>query len=190
MSDDLQLPEGWSIHEDEVGRRFYANVATGESSWDPPPGSILPPPEPCPPPRAYPEAEGPPTDEEVQLVQAVRTWFMQTEMEQHFKDAEAFADRHCHVFDLSSMEHKLEYTELHHKFQNFFEEKLNLFLGTIGRTPEEFYIAFQKCAKTDDKADQMAEIMTIAMDYEFFCQIMAEKKRALGPPPPPPGPPP
>lgn len=30
------LPEGWTAHQDAEGRTFYANAATGESSWEAP----------------------------------------------------------------------------------------------------------------------------------------------------------
>eukprot|EP00929_Paragymnodinium_shiwhaense_P063772 TRINITY_DN318_c0_g1_i1.p1 TRINITY_DN318_c0_g1~~TRINITY_DN318_c0_g1_i1.p1 ORF type:complete len:211 (+),score=33.15 TRINITY_DN318_c0_g1_i1:93-635(+) len=44
------LPDGWSAHQDAEGRTFYANAATGESSWEPPagyaPAADVPPPYP------------------------------------------------------------------------------------------------------------------------------------------------
>ena len=40
--DSLVLPEGWTSHMDEKsGRQYYANRATGGTSWEPPPGSTL-----------------------------------------------------------------------------------------------------------------------------------------------------
>ena len=38
--DSLALPEGWTAHVDEKsGKQYYANRATGATSWQPPPGS-------------------------------------------------------------------------------------------------------------------------------------------------------
>jgi hypothetical protein len=34
------LPEGWTEHQDAEGRTFYANVSTGESSWERPSAAI------------------------------------------------------------------------------------------------------------------------------------------------------
>merc|ERR1711871_807780 len=109
-------------------------------------------------------------------VQMVHDWFFQTEMERHFIDAAAFADEHCMVFEPELNEHKLVYTDLHNQFRRLFEDKLHNYLASIGHSPEAFYEAFQKTSKVDPNSQSMADLMWCALDYEFFCQLMCERK--------------
>lgn len=49
------LPEGWTAHQDAEGRTFYANAATGESSWEVPAAAYTAPATQAPPYDALPE---------------------------------------------------------------------------------------------------------------------------------------
>mmetsp|Transcript_49769 Transcript_49769/g.105997 ORF Transcript_49769/g.105997 Transcript_49769/m.105997 type:complete len:180 (-) Transcript_49769:13-552(-) len=170
MATNCTLPEGWTAHEDTVsGKTFYSNAA-GETAWDPPIGTIF---------HDAPAGLPPLGDEgwEEPLVNAVKKWFMETEMQALFESATEFADAHCEVFDPYLGEHKLEYTELHKQFRQLFEDKLNNFLASLGYSPEHFYLAFEKCIDRDAETKGMADIMWCCLDYEFFCQIMCERKR-------------
>ena len=35
-----QLPDDWAKDEDMDGNKYYYSTSTGETSWDPPPGSV------------------------------------------------------------------------------------------------------------------------------------------------------
>eukprot|EP00931_Biecheleriopsis_adriatica_P105926 TRINITY_DN80446_c0_g1_i1.p1 TRINITY_DN80446_c0_g1~~TRINITY_DN80446_c0_g1_i1.p1 ORF type:complete len:168 (+),score=55.78 TRINITY_DN80446_c0_g1_i1:28-504(+) len=118
------------------------------------------------------------TPEDNRIVEEVKNWFMCTEMEALVQTAVQFADANCAIFEPELGEHKLEYTRLHNEFKQLFEERLNGFLATIGTTPEAFYAAFEKCAHTES-ASCMADLMYTCLQYEFFCQIMCERKREL-----------
>lgn len=165
------LAEGWAALVDAEGRTYYANAATGETSWEPPvaasaeAGHIAS------------QAEQDAWDE--QIVNAVQKWFLETEMEQLFFDATAFADQHCEVFEPALGEHKLVYKQLHEQFQQLFLDKLNAFLASIGQPMEAFEAAFEKLVKKDAGAQTMAELMWCVLDYEFFCQLMCERKKEL-----------
>mmetsp|Transcript_112562 Transcript_112562/g.303895 ORF Transcript_112562/g.303895 Transcript_112562/m.303895 type:complete len:166 (-) Transcript_112562:153-650(-) len=144
----------------------------------PPPPLPLPPPAPLPPLADYVGEDGIIGDGwEKPLVDAVQKWFMESEMMTLFADASAFADLHCDVFELELKEHKLEYTALHNQFRQVFEDKLNGYLASIGYTPEHFYVAYEKCVDRDSGTKTMGEIMWCCLEYEFFCQIMCERKR-------------
>lgn len=54
----MSLPEGWLAHVDGEGRTFYNNSITGESSWDPPAGTVDVPPPYAPDADALPEGWG------------------------------------------------------------------------------------------------------------------------------------
>mmetsp|Transcript_3269 Transcript_3269/g.6622 ORF Transcript_3269/g.6622 Transcript_3269/m.6622 type:complete len:143 (-) Transcript_3269:2-430(-) len=129
-----------------------------------------------------------PTPEQEALVEAVKTWFMQTEMEALFQAASDFADQHCEVFEPELGEHKLEYTVLHNQFREIFEGKLLDFLTSMGQTQEAFDAAFEACVSADANTQVMGELMWCALNYEFFCSLMcekrAERRRALGDAPP------
>ncbi|CAJ1403225.1 unnamed protein product [Effrenium voratum] len=131
------------------------------------------------------------TGEEEELVQQVKKWFTCTEMEALVQTAVQFADANCAVFEPELGEHKLVYTQLHNEFKQLFEDRLNSFLASIGATPEAFYAAMEKSAN-EGEVQTMAELMYTCLQYEFFCQIMCERKRELearqaaGLPPPPP----
>uniref|UniRef100_A0A7S1WPJ6 Cilia- and flagella-associated protein 36 n=1 Tax=Alexandrium catenella TaxID=2925 RepID=A0A7S1WPJ6_ALECA len=114
--------------------------------------------------------------EEAALVERVKQWFMGLEAEELIKTAYAFADQNCHLFEPELGEHKLVYTELHHQFRQLFEDKLNAFLASLGCSPEAFYVAFEKCSKVDPGTETMAELMYCCLQYEFFCQVMSERK--------------
>eukprot|EP00404_Azadinium_spinosum_P005175 CAMPEP_0180462652 /NCGR_PEP_ID=MMETSP1036_2-20121128/24519_1 /TAXON_ID=632150 /ORGANISM="Azadinium spinosum, Strain 3D9" /LENGTH=184 /DNA_ID=CAMNT_0022469439 /DNA_START=1 /DNA_END=554 /DNA_ORIENTATION=- len=115
---------------------------------------------------------------ERELVEQVRTWFMESQFEALTQEAYRFADLHCHLFEPELGEHKLVYTDLHRQFRQLFEDTLNAFLASLGSTPEAFEVAFEKCVKREvGGADIMAELMYCVMEYEFFCQVMAERKR-------------
>mmetsp|Transcript_52418 Transcript_52418/g.98340 ORF Transcript_52418/g.98340 Transcript_52418/m.98340 type:complete len:197 (-) Transcript_52418:53-643(-) len=192
MAATYSLPEGWGAYLDPEGRTYYANPFTGQTQWEPPvveAAALAPLTAPLvaeAPAAAEPVAL---TPEEDQLVQAVRDWFFTTEMETLFLEATAFADANCMVFEPELGEHKLVYTELHHQFRRLFEDKLTMYLISIGRSPEQFYAAFEKSAQVDAGTENMADVMWTALDYEFFCQLMCERKRdllkAMTPPPPP-----
>ncbi|CAE7658682.1 cfap36 [Symbiodinium pilosum] len=134
--------------------------------------------------------------QERELVEQVKTWFTCTEMEALVQTAVHFADANCAVFEPELGEHKLEYTRLHNEFKQLFEDRLNGFLSSIGATPEAFYEAFQKIGKEEGGEVQgLAEIMYTCLQYDFFCQIMCERKREMEmqqaaglPPAPPQGP--
>eukprot|EP00747_Dinoflagellata_sp_TGD_P166990 gnl/TRDRNA2_/TRDRNA2_190641_c0_seq1.p1 gnl/TRDRNA2_/TRDRNA2_190641_c0~~gnl/TRDRNA2_/TRDRNA2_190641_c0_seq1.p1 ORF type:complete len:143 (+),score=26.23 gnl/TRDRNA2_/TRDRNA2_190641_c0_seq1:36-431(+) len=123
-----------------------------------------------------------PTPDEQWLVNEVKQWFMESETEGLILTAYQFADQYCDVFEPDTGEHKLEYTQLHLMFRQLFEEKLNAFLAERAQTPEAFYEAFAKCAKVDEATDGMADMMYCCLQYDFFCQVMCERKRdkALG----------
>ncbi|CAE7251959.1 cfap36 [Symbiodinium natans] len=128
-----------------------------------------------------------------ELVEQVKIWFTCTEMEALVQTAVQFADANCSVFEPELGEHKLEYTRLHNEFKQLFEDRLNSFLSSIGATPEAFYEAFEKIGREEGGDVQgLAEIMYTCLQYEFFCQIMCERKRemeiqqAAGVPPAPP----
>mmetsp|Transcript_45688 Transcript_45688/g.126794 ORF Transcript_45688/g.126794 Transcript_45688/m.126794 type:complete len:183 (-) Transcript_45688:251-799(-) len=176
MAAAAALPEGWAAYQDPEGRTYYANAATGETSWESPALEAVAA-FPTAPIAAAPGCEPEPWEE--QVVEAVRLWFMETEMQQLFNDAAAFADANCEVFDVQQDEHKLEYTALHQQYQAFFEAKLNAFLASIGHTSESFQVAFEKMVKKNGGAKTMAELMWCCLDYEFFCQIMVERKKEL-----------
>eukprot|EP00435_Cladocopium_sp_Y103_P024245 s4367_g5.t3 len=108
----------------------------------------------------------------------VKTWFTCTEMEALVQTAVQFADANCAIFEPELGEHKLVYTQLHNDFKQLFEDRLNSFLASIGATPEAFYVAFQK-AGHEGEVQTMAELMYTCLEYEFFCQIMCERKREL-----------
>merc|ERR1711862_1069258 len=104
----------------------------------------------------------------------------ESEMEALFQEASDFGEKHCEVFDLSVQEHKHIYTELHQQFRQIFEDKLGGFLASIGRSPDAFYVALQTQLgkdKNDFGAQTMSELMWCCLDYEFFCNIMIEKKK-------------
>ncbi|CAE7772558.1 rab-6.1 [Symbiodinium sp. CCMP2456] len=133
-----------------------------------------------------------------ELVEQVKIWFTCTEMEALVQTAVQFADAHCAVFEPELGEHKLEYTRLHNEFKQLFEDRLNAFLSSIGATPEAFYEAFEKIGTEEGGEVQgLAEIMYTCLQYDFFCQIMCERKREMEmqqatgvlptPPPAPPG---
>merc|ERR1719237_512146 len=118
------------------------------------------------------------TPDDEMLVEQVRTWFMKTEMDALFETAVAFADQHCDIFEPELGEHKHEYNTLHQQFTQLFEDKLNAFLASVGRRPEEFYVALKQChAKNDERTKNMADLMFTCLDYEFFCMIMCERKQ-------------
>eukprot|EP00403_Amphidinium_massartii_P018191 CAMPEP_0178430202 /NCGR_PEP_ID=MMETSP0689_2-20121128/31199_1 /TAXON_ID=160604 /ORGANISM="Amphidinium massartii, Strain CS-259" /LENGTH=155 /DNA_ID=CAMNT_0020052053 /DNA_START=210 /DNA_END=674 /DNA_ORIENTATION=+ len=154
---DGALPDGWTAHQAPDGRLYYFNAASGVSSWDHP--------------ATTGQAPAPDAEWEAPLVEAVRKWFMETEMQQLFEDAARFADANCDVFELDREDHKLEYTELHKQYQQFFENKLDVFLQSLGYTKAHFEYAFEKRLKTDDDARLMGELMWCALDYEFFCGL-------------------
>mmetsp|Transcript_60261 Transcript_60261/g.111753 ORF Transcript_60261/g.111753 Transcript_60261/m.111753 type:complete len:170 (-) Transcript_60261:96-605(-) len=162
---DGSLPDGWTVHTAPDGRLYYFNATTGVSSWEPPAAAAAG--HQAPPEEAW---EGP-------LVEAVRTWFLETEMQQLFEAATAFADAHCDVFDLDREDHKLEYTDLHKQYNQLFENKLDTYLRSIGYTQAHFEYAFEKRLKFDEEAQFMGQLMYCALDYEFFCQLMCERKR-------------
>merc|ERR1719330_1898532 len=116
------------------------------------------------------------TPEEVAIVERVKTWFMGLEAEGLVKTAFAFADANCHIFEPETREHKLEYTYLHAQYRQLFEEQLNVLLINEGWAPEAFYAAFEKMAKADEGTQTMAELMWCCLEYEFFCQVMQERK--------------
>jgi hypothetical protein len=155
------LPEGWAAHQDAEGRTFYACAATGETSWEPPAVTL----------------QVTQDEWDTQIVEAVKKWFMETEMEQLFHDAAAFADQHCEVFEPQVGEHKLVYTQLHEEYKQLFMDKLTAFLASLGQPLEAFEVAFEKMIKRDADAQGMAELMYCALDYEFFCQLMSERKK-------------
>mmetsp|Transcript_24583 Transcript_24583/g.49871 ORF Transcript_24583/g.49871 Transcript_24583/m.49871 type:complete len:115 (+) Transcript_24583:53-397(+) len=101
---------------------------------------------------------------------------MGLEAEELIKLAYAFADQYCHLFEPELGEHKLVYTELHQQFRQLFENKLHEFLASLGYTPEAFYVAFEKCAKVDAGTETMSELMYCCLQYEFFCQVMSERR--------------
>ena len=55
----LKLPLGWEVRH-ESGYTWYQNLFTKESTWEPPPGSILPPVQPSPLVADYGDYEEPP----------------------------------------------------------------------------------------------------------------------------------
>ncbi|CAK9079482.1 Cilia- and flagella-associated protein 36 (Coiled-coil domain-containing protein 104) [Durusdinium trenchii] len=116
--------------------------------------------------------------DERELVLQVKTWFTCTEMEALVQTAVQFADANCAIFEPELGEHKLVYTQLHNEFKQLFEDRLNSFLASIGATPEAFYAAFEK-AGHEGEVQTMAELMYTCLEYEFFCQIMCERKREL-----------
>merc|ERR1740129_105174 len=116
------------------------------------------------------------TPEEASIVERVKQWFMGLEAEELVKTAYAFADANCHIFEPETGEHKLEYTYLHAQYRQLFEDQLNALLATHGWPPEAFYAAFEKMAKVDAGTETMAELMWCCLEYEFFCQVMQERK--------------
>merc|ERR1711974_162074 len=101
------------------------------------------------------------------------------EMEGLFQQATAFADLHCDAFEPSpGGEHKLVYTDLHKQYVLLFEDRLGAFLHSLGGyTLEHFYAALPQCAAREPNAEMMAECMLLCLEYEFFCQLMCERKR-------------
>eukprot|EP00429_Kryptoperidinium_foliaceum_P021580 CAMPEP_0176132830 /NCGR_PEP_ID=MMETSP0120_2-20121206/67306_1 /TAXON_ID=160619 /ORGANISM="Kryptoperidinium foliaceum, Strain CCMP 1326" /LENGTH=214 /DNA_ID=CAMNT_0017468345 /DNA_START=32 /DNA_END=674 /DNA_ORIENTATION=- len=171
---EAALPDGWTAHADAEGRTYYHNAASGATTWEHPGGAAV----------AAQDAVAAAGDDGVMqgwespLVKAVIKWFTDTEMEGLFRDAAAFADMHCDVFEPDQEVHKLEYTELHKQYLQLFEDKLSAFLNSLGGyTLEHFFAALPKCVKQDSEADMMAECMLCCLDYTFFCQLMCERKR-------------
>lgn len=116
------------------------------------------------------------TEWETRVIQAVNAWF--TENEGLVGIAYEFADQHCHIFDQHSETHKLEYTELHHQFRDLFEQKLNEYLASEELEPEAFHLVLAKAIRVDPEAENMGQMLLAVMDYEFFCQVMVERKNA------------
>jgi hypothetical protein len=115
-----------------------------------------------------------------EVIEAVTDWLTGEEM--LIQEAYAFADQYCHAFTAPATpgEHKLEFTELHKQFQTVFEEKLNAKLVSLGVEPEQFHAALE--AMKDDESTEMLIQFLIAMtDYDFFIQVMEERKAALYP---------
>mmetsp|Transcript_88103 Transcript_88103/g.244559 ORF Transcript_88103/g.244559 Transcript_88103/m.244559 type:complete len:133 (+) Transcript_88103:91-489(+) len=113
---------------------------------------------------------------EAAVVEAVKQWFMRDAPEELVQTAAAFADQHCDIFEPHLGEHKLVYTELHKQYRQIFEDKLNTYLAALGCTPEAFYAAFEKYGKVDRGTQEMGELMYCCLEYEFFCQVMSERK--------------
>mmetsp|Transcript_56542 Transcript_56542/g.106048 ORF Transcript_56542/g.106048 Transcript_56542/m.106048 type:complete len:159 (+) Transcript_56542:79-555(+) len=117
--------------------------------------------------------------EQRSIVEQVKIWFTCTEMEALVHTAVQFADANCGIFEPELGEHKLEYTRLHNEFKQLFEDRLNAFLASIGATPEAFYEAFELIGREEGDVQGLAEIMYTCLQYDFFCQIMCERKREL-----------
>jgi len=93
--------------------------------------------------------------------------------------AERFADEHLHAFDIESETHKLEYTEIHKKYQDLFEQHLDTFLSQRGHTREELEAALPQAVAEDPDMDQLVQWMYSVLEYTFFVQVMVSRKKEV-----------
>jgi hypothetical protein len=91
--------------------------------------------------------------------------------------AQQFADEHCHIFDIESETHKLEYTELHRKYQERFEQHLEEFLTDRGHDKATFETQIHAACAEEPQITQLVQWILLLQEYEIFVQFMVERKR-------------
>ncbi|POM71287.1 hypothetical protein PHPALM_7368 [Phytophthora palmivora] len=93
---------------------------------------------------------------------------------------EAFAEHHCHAFDLDSDEMKLEYTDIYNEFLALFEQKLEAFIRSQGATVQEFYELVRRAYEIDRQSGTVlcSEILVATADFDVFVLMMRQTKEA------------
>mmetsp|Transcript_35690 Transcript_35690/g.43033 ORF Transcript_35690/g.43033 Transcript_35690/m.43033 type:complete len:126 (-) Transcript_35690:301-678(-) len=120
------------------------------------------------------------SDEEL-IEKVTEYFFMNDEFANKF---EQWTVDNCDCFT-DDEENKLEYTALHQKFAEMFEELMGAHLVSLGSSVEAFAEVCQKAEGTDNAelaegARSIVEVMTTLTDFDSFCQEMkrqAAKKR-------------
>jgi len=93
--------------------------------------------------------------------------------------AEQFADEHLDIFDIESETHKLEYTELHRKYQERFEQHLEQFLEDRGHDKAEFERLITQACAEEPEITQLVQWILLLQEYSIFVQFMVDRKREV-----------
>ncbi|KAL4162265.1 hypothetical protein PRNP1_002812 [Phytophthora ramorum] len=91
---------------------------------------------------------------------------------------EAFAELHCHAFNLDSDEMKLEYTDIYNEFLALFEEKLEAYIQSQGATVHEFYDLVRRAYEVDRQSGTVlcSEILVATADFDVFVLMMRQTR--------------
>ena len=97
---------------------------------------------------------------------------------------ETFADTYCPYFDYvadrfayDSSENKLVYTELYTQFQSLFESKVSGWLTSRGWTIDKLSNAFVATSGSDDKVNDLIEMIVALTDYNAFKIMMLDQRK-------------
>ena len=87
---------------------------------------------------------------------------------------------HCDIIDVESEEMKLEYTDLHNKFLEFFEAKIEAVITKNGSDVRTFYRILKERSIADPDGDDsmFIQIMLAVVEFDVFMQMMKEAKIA------------
>jgi hypothetical protein len=91
---------------------------------------------------------------------------------------DAFFRANISVIDLSTDEHKLEYTDLYKKYEALLEDHLNEFAQQKGyNSGAEFYEALSKAASENERSNKMMQMVLAAADYDKFVNLIRIKAK-------------
>ena len=99
----------------------------------------------------------------------------------------AFVEQHKDKFttkegedlgDLESMEGKLEWTQIHKEYQQFFEAKIESIITECGVSVQEFFNALKTEYEADPSADFYVEMLLSVSDYQQFMLMVRDYKKA------------
>lgn len=98
--------------------------------------------------------------------------------------AEEFCLDKCHIFT-DDEEHKLEYTYLHHEFQQLFEGRIETFIRDRNIGQREFYKMLREAQQTHAEQAKFIDVFLASSEYDAFVHLMRfmrNKMEMLGDP--------
>lgn len=90
---------------------------------------------------------------------------------------EAWAKSRCHSFENVNQEHPLEHTQLFDEYCILFEDIFSEFLNAENINLKEFYNVISD--QYTDK-NSFAKMLTSAIDFDSFCQMMVDVREGCG----------
>jgi hypothetical protein len=91
---------------------------------------------------------------------------------------DAFFDKNTPRMDLSTEEHKLEYTEIYKDYEALLEDHLNDFATSKGYdSPAAFIEALSKAASENERSDKLVQMILAAADYDKFAALLRIKAK-------------
>mmetsp|Transcript_11060 Transcript_11060/g.32805 ORF Transcript_11060/g.32805 Transcript_11060/m.32805 type:complete len:142 (-) Transcript_11060:1144-1569(-) len=112
------------------------------------------------------------------IVEKVSLYFY--ESDEFAESLEKFADDNVHLIDADEIEQsgvmKVEYIDIHRKYQALFEEKIESFISASDSTVQEFYDQLRQKSDADPSCAPavLGRLMLAVADFDVFMLMMTE----------------